>query len=147
VPVYNLDVNQGKDAFPNGISGVLAGKTMVLGLSTIPFASCLATMTYATRSPATYWTGGADQTETFPTSVNGSMAGSQISWNTGAATDGPNNVYTGTVSVSGILIMFVDAVALTNLALGTSYTVLDMSVANQVISWSPAPLIQNVGGG
>jgi hypothetical protein len=140
-------VNQGKDRVWNGAA--LAGVTGTFGLSSKAFASFTAVDTYATRSEVTYWTGGAALTQAFATSVNGSAAGSTLTFNTGASTDGPAAVYSGLVMIPGssLLLYVVDLVTLVNNTLGTSYTVLDFSAANQILTWIPSPLLQNVGGG
>lgn len=142
-----LWVNTGKDALDNGLAGVLTGQTTTFGLSSKAFASFTASDTYATRTEVAYWTGGAALTQAWPASVNGISSFSVKTWNTGAHTDGPNNVTVGLVYISTTLIYVVDLVALVNANQGLSLTVLDMSVAAQILNWTPQPILQNVGGG
>jgi hypothetical protein len=144
-----LWVNQGKDGLGNGVSGVLPGKTISYGLSSKAFSSFTAVDTYATRTEVTYWTGGAALTQVLPAFVNGASLGSQITFATTTHTDGPNNITCGLVMIpaSSLLLYVVDLVSLVNANLGTTYTVLDMSLINQQILWTPEMLLQNVGGG
>lgn len=134
-----IGFNEGKDYI---LTNGAVTRTATFLLSTKDTTILGATDTFATVSEITGWTGAsayARVTQTVPAASNGILTFSQITWQTGAATDGPATCKSVVMALPGLT-----AVYAWNLQVGG--TNFPLNTINGIIQFTPVFFLQNVGG-